>query len=60
MSDISPTSEPSLEEMLRIHAETLGKQGKPASRQLLIDAVEEIERLKKELRHWYVIKTVMW
>lgn len=32
---------------MRIHAETLGRQGKPASRQLLMDAADELDRLVK-------------
>lgn len=32
---------------LRCHAETLGRQGKPASRQLLLEAADEIDRLNR-------------
>ena len=35
---------------LREHAETLGQSGKPASRQLLIVAADELERLREALR----------
>lgn len=38
--------EPSIIEALRIHAETLGASGMPASRQLLMEAADEIERLR--------------
>lgn len=42
----------SMQQILRVHGETLGRSGKPASRQLLIDAADSIdarEELIKQL-----------
>lgn len=38
--------EADITELLRSHGEALGRNGKPASRQLLMDAADEIEQLR--------------